>query len=99
MPDAVINRDLPVGKWKIGITPGYEVENVCLRGLRDRPYPLMRVEKEDFFARTPKDHSGDPIVIQGTPTCYAHDGQTVLIWPSPRHQWKIQIDLNKRKKE
>ena len=100
-PDKTIQRPLDTGKWKIGYDPGYEVIAVSLVGMRNRPYPLTRITREEFQSRCMKGPGGEfenNVVVRGTPHWYAIEGHCVCLNPSPAHAWTIKIDLAKRNK-
>ena len=101
IPDKTIQRPLDTGKWKIGFDGGYEVLGVSLVGLRNRPYNLTKISKEEFQSRCMKGPGGDfenSVVVRGTPHWYAVEGHCVYLNPSPAHAWTIKIDLAKRSK-
>jgi hypothetical protein len=102
--DKIVERKLEIGQWKINTQVyGYEVVNVTLRGLRDRPFPLTRISPESFFTRHPKGQDGKPIdpeiVLRGTPAVYTVSPPLILLWPAPMHQWTLQVRLRKKMKE
>ena len=94
-----ITRTLDVGKWRVGIDGGYDVDAVKLRGMRNRDFPLLRVEKDEFLSRCQRSPDGtidNSVVIRGVPVAYMVEAGKVWLWPSPAHQWTIAIDLHKR---
>ena len=100
-PDKSVERTLDVGKWRVRGEGGYDVAAVFLKGLRARRFPLMKVEPAEFNARCMCDPDGkikDDAVLRGVPSCYKEEGGMISLWPSPAHQWTIQIDLTKRGK-
>lgn len=103
MPEAekTIERVLDVGKWKLGVEAGHDVLGVYLKGMRNRPFPLMSVNREQFAERTTRKLNGtfdNEAVLRGVPVCYWHDGQSIHLWPAAAHQWTLRIDLAKRVK-
>lgn len=100
MPDKTIDRDLEVGQWKLGLDDGkghYELESVHLIGLRNRPFPLMRVDADEFKNRVPFDAKGSPVespfAMRGVPVAYYAYGTRVFLWPAPAHKWTIRLSL------
>ena len=100
-PDKTVERTLDVGKWRLKIDGGYDTVAVALKGLRNRRFPLLKVEPAEFNSRCMCDPDGkikDDAVLRGVPSCYKEEGGMISLWPSPAHQWIIQIDLSKRGK-
>jgi hypothetical protein len=94
----MMERTIPVGKWRINTEIGLEVLRVFIKGMRDRPFELRRVTREDFDSRLVKTPNGkviDTTVLRGLPSCFTTEGSVVLIWPSPAHQWKMQFEVRK----
>ena len=90
--------DLAAGKWSINaIMRGFKVVAVALVDLRRRLFPLRQIESSEFTALTPfDDKNGEPMeppaVLQGLPTMYYYYyGQTVFLWPVPRHGWRLKL--------
>ena len=96
----IIQRPLDTGKWKVGIKPGREVVSVSLVGMRNRPYPLSKITKEEFQSRCMRGPTGafeDNIVTRGTPHWYYFDGAVIHLNPSPAHQWTLQVELRDKR--
>jgi len=94
----VIERTVDPGKWRIGTEPGAEVLRVWIKGMRDRPWELLKVSKEDFFSMVQKIPNGtaiDNALLRGLPSKFTTEGHIVLIWPAPNHQWKMQFEIRK----
>lgn len=99
MPDKTIERTLEVGKWRLRVDGGHDVTAVRLKGMRNRAHPLYKVEPEEFLSRcikTPDGKISESTVTRGVPVCYKEEAGMVCLWPSPAHQWIIEIDLHKR---
>ena len=99
MSEGALTRyfDLPPGKWRINSSvPGFKVVAVAIEGLRHRPFPLRQVEASEFAKQVPfDDKNGEPYegatVLRGLPTMYYYYGQTVFLWPVPRHGWRLKL--------
>jgi hypothetical protein len=90
-------KPLEVGKWRLRVSG--EVVGVRLAGLRNRWNPLVREDNKDFQNRLMKRPNGevtDPAVLRGIPNTYAQEGQFLMLWPSPAHNWTIEIDTVKK---
>jgi hypothetical protein len=88
--------NLPPGKWRINVSlPGYKVEGCAIEGLRHRLFPLRQVELSEFAQLVPFDEKGEPIeppvMLHGMPTTYHYYGQTLYMWPPPRHAWRLKL--------
>ena len=97
---ATIEKHLDVGKWRIQVSG--EITGVFLKGMRGRRHPLVRTDKADFSSRLMKRPNGevtDPAVLRGTPSMYCHEGPWLMLWPSPAHQWTIEIEVIRKAKE
>lgn len=105
-------RTLEVGKWKVGLgtdCSGWGVVNVSLKGLRNRAWPLIGMNKTEFEQLAGKVR--DPEIpsaayqtathLRGTPSRWCQDGNVVCLWPCPTHKWTIEISLvdNRKPKE
>jgi hypothetical protein len=48
----------------------------------------------------PFDEKGEPIeppaMLHGLPTMYYYHGQTLYLWPVPRHGWRLKVDYASR---
>ena len=89
--------DLVRGKWRINASlPGYKVVGCALEGLRHRLFPLRQVEASEFTALVPfDDRNGEPteppVMLHGMPTMYYYYGQSIYLWPVPRHGWRLKL--------
>ncbi len=95
-----IERQLNVGKWRIFLghdMKDHELLGVYLKGMRNRPFPVMKASPETFFERAPKDENGQPYdtpsMLRGVPVMYLQQGTTVFLWPAPSHEWKLELRL------
>ena len=99
MSEGVVTRyfDIVAGKGRINATmPGFKVVAVALVGLRHRPFPLRQVEASEFTALVPfDDRNGEPteppVMLHGMPSMYYYYGQTLYLWPVPRHGWRLKL--------
>jgi hypothetical protein len=103
MSEGALTRyfDLVRGEWRINASrPGYKVVGCAIEGLRHRPFPLRRVEFSEFAKQVPFDEKGEPVgppvVLHGMPTWYYYYGNTVYIYPPPRHAWRLKVDFAPR---
>jgi hypothetical protein len=89
--------DLLPGKWRINSTaPGFKVVAVAIEDLRRRLFPLRQVEASEFTALVAfDDKNGEPIeppvILRGEPKMYYYYGQTLYLWPVPRHAWRLKL--------
>ena len=100
-PDKSVERTLDVGKWRVRGEGGYDVAAVFLKGMRNRRFKLIKVDATEFDEKCMKSSDGkvkDDAVLRGVPYFYKEEGGMISLWPSPAHQWTIQIDLTKRGK-
>ena len=94
--------DLVAGKWRINSSvPGFKVVAVALVDLRRRLFPLRQVEASEFTALVPfDDKNGEPVeppaALRGLPAMYYYYGQTLYLWPVPRHAWRLELDYAPR---
>ena len=95
--------DLAPGKWRINSTiPGFKVVAVAFVDLRRRLFPLHQVEASQFTALVPfDDKNGEPaeppVMLHGMPAVYYYYyGQTLYLWPVPRHAWRLKVDYAPR---
>ena len=94
-----VTKPLETGKWRLAIAD--KVVAVRLVGMRNRSHPLFSLPKDEFHARLMKRPNGeitDPAVLRGIPNSYYQEGQFLMLWPSPAHNWSIEIDTVKREK-
>jgi hypothetical protein len=97
----IVTRNLKVGQWRIQLSHeigGHEVEGVFLKGNRNRPWPIIQVSEEEFFKRFPADQP-DESVLRGIPSMWVQRGSLLYLWPSPAHEWTLEIRMIKREKE
>jgi hypothetical protein len=89
--------DLVRGKWRINASrPGYKVVGCAIEDLRRRLFPLRQVEASEFTALVPfDDRNGEPteppVMLHGMPTMYYYYGQSIYLWPVPRHGWRLKL--------
>ena len=89
--------DIVPGKWRINTTmPGFKVVEVAIEGLRHRLFPLRQVEASEFTALVPfDDKNGEPVeppaMKRGIPMMYYYYGQSIYLWPVPRHGWRLKL--------
>ena len=89
--------DLVRGKWRINASlPGYKVVGCALEGLSHRLLPLHRFEASEFTALVRfDDRNGEPteppVMPHGMPTMYYYYGQSIYLWPVPRHGWRLKL--------
>jgi hypothetical protein len=94
--------DIVPGKWRINSSvPGFKVVGVAIEGLRRRLFPLRQVEASEFTALVPfDDKNGEPVepppMLRGLPSMYYYYGQTLYLWPVPRHAWRLKVDYAPR---
>jgi hypothetical protein len=94
--------DLIPGKWRINSTvPGFKVVAVAIEGLRRRAVALRQVQASEFVKLVPfDDKNGEPteppVMLRGLPTMYYYYGQTLYLWPVPRHAWRLKVDYARR---
>jgi len=90
------------GEWRINASrPGYKVVGCAIEGLRHRLFPLRQVEASEFTALVPfDDRNGEPteppVMLHGMPSMYYYYGQTLYLWPVPRHAWRLKVDYAPR---
>ena len=87
-------KQLEPGKWRLQIQSGREVMGVRLKGQRNRWFDLNPSPKEDFHARLMKRPNGEvseAAVLRGSPSIYVHEGPWLMLWPSPAHNWTVEI--------
>jgi hypothetical protein len=94
--------ELPLGKWRINATmPGFKVVALAIEDLRRRLFPLRQVEAPEFAKLVRfDDENGEPMepppMLHGLPTMYFYHGQTLYLWPVPRHAWRLKLDYAPR---
>ena len=99
MSEGALTRDFDLvrGKWRINASqPGYKVVGCAIESLRHRPFSLRQVEASEFTALVPfDDKNGEPVeppvMLHGMPTMYYYYGQTLYLWPVPRHGWRLKL--------
>lgn len=97
----LIERKLDPGKFRIPLPHGVDVEAVSLKGMRKRSWPLMHISVDELKKRMPTDLDGTMVSVEAlcsVPVAYARQGPWVLVWPAPRHEWTVEIDITKREK-
>lgn len=98
MTDKIVERPLKVAQWKVQLSyylAGMEVEGVFLKGNRGRPWPLRKVSEAEFRCRFPIDQP-DAHVLRSTPSMWTMRGPILHLWPSPAHEWTLEVRLVKR---
>ena len=100
----VLEKTLEVGQWKIGFDSAkgrYVPGGVYLIGMRNRPFPLLRTDVDEFKTRMPFDRNGNPVespfVLRGVPVAYYSYSNVIYVWPAAAHRWRLQIKLRERK--
>ena len=89
--------DIVPGKSRINASlPGYKVVGCALEGLRHRLFPLRQVEASEFTALVRFDDRNaeptePPVMLHGMPTMYYYYGQSIYLWPVPRHGWRLKL--------
>jgi len=68
----------------------------AIEDLRRRLFPLRQVEASEFTALVPiDDKNGEPIeppvMLHGMPSMYHYYGQSIYLWPVPRHGWRLKL--------
>ena len=103
MSEGALTRDFDLvrGKWRINASlPGYKVVGCAIEGLRHRLFPLRQIELSEFTKQVPFDEKGEPIelpvMLHGMPTTYHYYGQSIYLWPVPRHAWRLKLDYAPR---
>jgi len=80
--------------------PGFKVVAVAIEGLRHRLFPLRQIEASEFAQQVPFDEKGEPkeapAMLRGLPSMYYYYGQTLHLWPVPRHAWRLKLDYTPR---
>jgi hypothetical protein len=80
--------------------PGFKVVGVALVDLRRRLFPLRQVELSEFAKQVPFDENGEPrkppVMLHGMPSMYHYYGQSIYLWPVPRHAWRLKVDYAPR---
>jgi len=87
-------KTLEPGKWRLQIQAGRELRRVRLKGQRNRWHDLTLVDKADFHANLMKRPNGevsDAAILRGTPVHYIQDGPWLMLWPSPAHNWIVEV--------
>ena len=95
----IMEKYLEPGKFRIPIPGNSEVEGVCLKGMRKRSWPLIKIDLDEFKKRMPTDLEGvmnSPSALWSIPVAYTRQGPFVLVWPAPRHEWTVELKLSKK---
>jgi hypothetical protein len=88
----MLEKDLTPGKWRIGVHD--PVTGVRLVGMRGRRHDLIAMPKEEFMSRLNRRPNGEVVeaaVLRGVPQAYYQEGPFLMLWPSPAHNWQIEV--------
>ena len=99
MSEGALTKDFELvrGKWRINASlPGYKVVGVAIEDLRRRLFPLRQVEAPEFaklmrFDDTNGEPVEPPAMLHGLPSMYYYYGQSIYLWPVPRHGWRLKL--------
>lgn len=100
--DKIVEKRLPPGKRKLQVQEihAHELTGVHLKGMRDRSWPITRVDEKTFFERCPKDEHGHPmadgVFMHGVPQMFWQHGWNIYLWPAPSNEWTIQFRLKRK---
>jgi len=98
-----IEKKLTPGEWKLHIQEayGHNIISVGIKGMRDRTWPLFRVDEKSFRERHGVNDQGElredgPALLRGMPTSYMMDGLKLYLWPAPLNEWVLHIEAERK---
>jgi len=98
-----IEKKLIPGEWKLHIQEayGHTITMVGIKGMRDRTWPLNRLDEKTFREQHGVNDRGElredgPALLRGVPNSYMMDGLKLYLWPAPHSEWVLHIEAERK---